>query len=152
MKAEIIFEHMVVRSAFVSSPDSMSQATITGRYDNATRIDAQLPSYLSNILSANSAGYIPVAESDLSASAPSWFPHALGGKEEGGYIKGMRVNLGMDRASQAFLCHCSNREVSSIVFCSLNILHFGPSFSFFFCKFSPALNLDGKVCSCAVVR
>ncbi|KAM7543044.1 hypothetical protein Aperf_G00000015183 [Anoplocephala perfoliata] len=115
IKAEVIFEHMVVRSAFVSSPESRSQASITGRYDSATKIDAQMPSYLSNVFSAKSPGYIPVAESDLSASAPSWFPHALGGKEEGGYIKGMRVNLGMDRAAQLFLCHCSNRELRRVV-------------------------------------
>lgn len=112
MLEESMFERMVTASAYVSSPESISQAAATGRFDSATKIGAAIPNYLANVRSATSSGYIPVAESDLSASAPNWFPYALGGKEEGGYIKGMRVNLGIDRAVQEFLRHCSNREVS----------------------------------------
>lgn len=111
MKAESLFEQMVVNSAYVSAPETINQASITGRYDNAAHIGMQLPNYLTNVLSSNSSGYIPLAESDLSASAPSWLPYAFGGKQEGGYFKGMRVNLGVDGSAQLFLSHCSNREV-----------------------------------------
>lgn len=111
IKAENMFEQMVTNSAYVSAPETISQASITGRYDNARRIGAQLPSYLNNVLIPNSSGYIPVSESDLSSSAPYWFPYALGGKQEGGYFKDMRVNLGIDKSASMFLCHCSNREV-----------------------------------------
>ncbi|VDN99490.1 unnamed protein product [Rodentolepis nana] len=109
---EGMFERMVTSSAYVSSPESMSQAAATGRFDSATKIGAAIPSYLANSRSDTSSGYIPVAESDLSASASNWFAFALGGKEEGGYIKGMRVNLGIDGVVQEFLRHCSNRDVS----------------------------------------
>ncbi|CDS37417.1 oligopeptidase [Echinococcus multilocularis] len=119
MKAENMFEQMVTNSAYVSSPETISQASITGRYDNARRIGAQLPSYLTNVLIPNSSGYIPVAESDLSSSAPYWFPYALGGKQEGGYFKDMRVNLGIDKSANMFLCHCSNRELRRVVWQAL---------------------------------
>ncbi|VUZ45109.1 unnamed protein product [Hymenolepis diminuta] len=119
MLEESTFDRVVTTSAYVSSPESMSQAAATGRFDSATKIGAAIPNYLANIRNATSSGYIPVAESDLSASAPNWFPYALGGKEEGGYIKGMRVNLGIDRAVQEFLRHCSNRELRRVAWHAL---------------------------------
>ncbi|VDM33936.1 unnamed protein product [Hydatigera taeniaeformis] len=118
-KTENMFEQMVTNSAYVSTPETISQASITGRYDNARRIGAHLPGFLTNVLVPNSPGYIPVAESDLSPSAPYWFPYALGGKQEGGYFKDMRVNLSIDKSANMFLCHCSNRELRQVVWRAL---------------------------------
>ncbi|VDD77143.1 unnamed protein product [Mesocestoides corti] len=115
LKVESLFEQMVTNSAYVSSPEAISQSQFTGRYESASQIMPKLPSYLTNVLNPEASGQIPVAESDLSASAPLWLPYALGGKQEGGYFKGMRVNLSLDTSAQLFLRHCSNRELRRIV-------------------------------------
>ncbi|KAL7058996.1 hypothetical protein AAHC03_013222 [Spirometra sp. Aus1] len=113
------FELMVASSAFVSLPQTQLGARLTGRYQNSQSIDTQLPEYLANALSPEDQGQVPVAESDLAASAPPWLSRALGGRLEGGYVTGMRVNLGIDRTALIFLRHCSNREIRRTVWRAL---------------------------------
>ncbi|VDL88885.1 unnamed protein product [Schistocephalus solidus] len=113
------FERMVASSAFVSLPQTQRTARLTGRYQGSQNIDSQLPDYLTNALSPEAQGQVPVAESDLAASAPPWLFRVLGGRIEGGYVTGMRVNLGIDRTALIFLRHCSNREIRRTVWRAL---------------------------------
>ncbi len=118
-REEQAFEHMVTNSAYVSSPQAMHSARYSGRYMDANQIRTQLPNYLANALSPGNQGQIPVAESDLTPSAPSWLPQALGGRLVGGFYEDMRVNLSLDSTAKKFLQHCSNRELRRTVWSAL---------------------------------
>ncbi|VDN10149.1 unnamed protein product [Dibothriocephalus latus] len=92
------FERMVASSAFVSLPQTQRAARLSGRYQGSQNIDSQLPDYLTNALSPDDQGQVPVAESDLAASAPPWLFRVLGGRLEGGYVTGMRIRRTVWRA------------------------------------------------------
>ncbi|TPP59054.1 Subfamily M3A non-peptidase ue [Fasciola gigantica] len=61
------------------------------------------------------AANIPVAESDLAPSTPSWLPSALGGRVSGGHVADMRISLSSDSVVRAVLKHCSTRQVRHVV-------------------------------------
>lgn len=62
------------------------------------------------------ASHVHVAESDLAASTPRWLAGALGGRQVGGHVEDMRVNLASDESVHHFLRHCNTEMVCS-VFC-----------------------------------
>ncbi|VDQ12449.1 unnamed protein product [Trichobilharzia regenti] len=97
-KEEVQFQAMVASSASVSTPQN-SISRFSGRIST--------PSYLDVLTGATD---IRVAESDLAPSAPYWLPAVLGGKEDGGHIAGMHINLSSNEIVSIFLKHCSNSE------------------------------------------
>ncbi|CAH8874825.1 unnamed protein product [Trichobilharzia szidati] len=102
-KEEVQFQAMVASSASVSTPQN-SSSRFSGRIST--------PSYLDVLTGATD---IRVAESDLAPSAPYWLPAVLGGKEDGGHIAGMHINLSSNEIVSTFLKHCSNSELRRLV-------------------------------------
>ncbi|CAH8588140.1 unnamed protein product [Dicrocoelium dendriticum] len=98
---ERLFQSMVVAcSSVIGAP----QAPYSGRLPDPSEIDFLIGS-----------PYFPVAESDLAPSAPDWLPDALGGRQNGGHVADMRLNIASDFAVQTLLQHCSTRQVRETV-------------------------------------
>lgn len=94
---ERLFQSMVVAcSSVMGAP----KAPLSGRLPDPSEIDFLIGS-----------PYLSVAESDLAPSAPYWLPDALGGRQNGGHVADMRLNIASDFAVKTLLRHCSTRQV-----------------------------------------
>ncbi|CAL8077677.1 unnamed protein product [Calicophoron daubneyi] len=118
-KEEIQFQAMVQACASASSPQ-MVRSSITGRFQNRPE---------SSFLMGDKG--FPISESDLAPSAPSWLPRVLGGRQVGGHVTDMEVNLNSDLTVRAVLRHCSTRQIRQSLWLKwvqrASVRHFGGS-------------------------
>lgn len=91
-----------------------ASSSVTGPLALRSRLSGRTPDP-SDLTVMTGAANIPIAESDLAPSAPSWLPSALGGRISGGHVADMRVNLSSDSVVRAVLKHCGTRQVRHMV-------------------------------------
>ncbi|KAA0191351.1 Subfamily M3A non-peptidase ue [Fasciolopsis buskii] len=89
-------------------------SSVTGPLVLRSRFSGRTPDP-SDLTVMTGAANIPIAESDLAPSTPSWLPSALGGRISGGHVADMRVNLSSDSVVRAVLKHCGTRQVRHTV-------------------------------------
>ncbi|KAF6778254.1 hypothetical protein AHF37_02124 [Paragonimus kellicotti] len=97
------FQAMVFASSTVAG-SQMAHSRFTGRLPN-----------VSELVYLTGSAHIPVAESDLAPSTPAWLPALLGGRQNGGHVADMRVNIASDVTVKSLLRHCSTRQVRKSV-------------------------------------
>ncbi|KAF7257540.1 hypothetical protein EG68_05281 [Paragonimus skrjabini miyazakii] len=97
------FQAMVFASSTVAG-SQMAHSRFTGRLPN-----------VSELVYLTGSAHIPVAESDLAPSTPTWLPALLGGRQNGGHVADMRVNIASDVTVKSLLRHCSTRQVRKSV-------------------------------------
>lgn len=90
-------------------------SSVTGPLVLRSRFSGRTPDP-SDLTVMTGAANIPIAESDLAPSTPSWLPSALGGRISGGHVADMRVNLSSDSVVRAVLKHCGTRQVILLFF------------------------------------
>ncbi|KAA3675791.1 oligopeptidase A [Paragonimus westermani] len=91
-----------------------ASSTVTGSQMAHSRFTGRLPN-VSELVYLTGSAHIPVAESDLAPSTPTWLPALLGGRQNGGHVADMRVNVASDVTVKSLLRHCSTRQVRKSV-------------------------------------
>ncbi|KAF5403038.1 Subfamily M3A non-peptidase ue [Paragonimus heterotremus] len=91
-----------------------ASSTVAGSQMAHSRFTGRLPNF-SELVYLTGSAHIPVAESDLAPSTPTWLPALLGGRQNGGHVADMRVNIASDVTVKSLLRHCSTRQVRKSV-------------------------------------